>query len=98
MGKVVSYQMRRHESLHPNLQSALKEFEEHKTLFAAQKLRETLFPDSEVIGHYQAAQGRWVAEIRYDHLIHEAEGPTLAVAIANVVREIIEGLGEQAPT
>jgi hypothetical protein len=80
------------ESLQAKLNRAMRQFEQHKTLFAAQKLRETIFPDSELFGHYLAVDGRWVAELRYDHLIHEAEGPTLADAIASAVRQIVDGL------
>ena len=85
-------QERHVQTLHLNLQKARDEFEGHKTVFAAQNLRESVFPDSELFGHYLAADGRWIAEIRYDHMIHEAEGPTLADAIANAVERIVDAI------
>lgn len=88
---------RRRCSLHSKLNSALLEFDSCRTLFAAQNLRATIFPDSELFGHYLAANGCWVAELRYDHLVHEAEGPTLAIAIVNAVRQIVDALESEEP-
>ena len=96
MGALISGQFgqaTRYKSLHAKLNKALEAFEEQKTVFAAQHLRETVLPGSELFGHYLAGDDHWVAELRYDHLIHEAEGPTLAVAIANAVKEIVNALG-----
>lgn len=37
--------------------------------------------------------GTWIAELRFDNLLHEGTGITAADAIAAAVSHIVEGLG-----
>lgn len=67
------------------------------------KLRDTLagsdksksaaaLPDLEVTWTFSTPDGVWIAEVNYDNILHEGEGPTQAKAIANAILRIMEHL------
>lgn len=67
----------------------LQEFSESGSLQTAERLRQIALPASDFAGSICLSHGQWIAEIRYDHLLHEGEGQTEAAALVDAVLRIM---------
>jgi hypothetical protein len=90
LGKLVSIkfqsQISRVEQLaRAKVRECLEEFSKSGSFSAADALRRAAFPKSEYVGSHERADGVWLAEIRYDHLLHEGVGTSQAAALVNAV-------------
>jgi hypothetical protein len=75
-------------ALEAKVRDCLKAFDQTGTYDAALKLCRTACPGCQV-GFVQALpDGRWIVEVRYDNLLHEGEGVTVAAALADAVLQI----------
>ena len=86
MGKLVtinfrSRAIRTDRALEVKVRDCLKAFNETGTYDAALKLCRTACPDCEVGLAQALSDGRWLVEVRYDNLLHEGEGETVAAAL-----------------
>lgn len=67
----------------------LQEFSESGSLQTAERLRKIALPESDFAGSLCLSEVQWIAEIRYDHLLHEGEGQTKAAALVDAVLRIM---------
>jgi hypothetical protein len=72
------------------VRECLSEFLKSKSFSVAQRLRHIAFPSSQFAGSLLLPNDRWIAEIRYDHLLHEGEGETEAAALVDAVLRMLE--------
>ena len=68
----------------------LGEFKNSGSFSVAQRLRQIAFPASTFVGSLLLPNDRWIAEIRFDHLLHEGEGETEAAALVDAVLRMLE--------
>ena len=100
MGELVtknfrSQAFRTDRALEVRVRDCLKAFNETGTYDAALKLCRTVCPDGEVGLAQALSNGRWLVEVRYDNLLHEGEGETAAVALADAILQILETIGAE---
>jgi hypothetical protein len=66
----------------------LKEFLESGSFESARDVCRAAFPASEFYGSYCWPDGEWTAEILYDNLLYDGEGPTEAAALIDAIKRI----------
>jgi hypothetical protein len=76
-------------SLGGKLSRALEEFEKKRSFLAGQDLRVAVLPNSEFHRSWRQPNGIWIAELRYDNLIHQGEGPSEGAALVDAVLGIV---------
>jgi hypothetical protein len=72
------------------VRECLSEFSKSGSFSVAQRLRHIAFPTSQFAGSLLLPNNRWIAEIRYDHLLHEGEGETEAAALVDAISRMLE--------
>ena len=77
-------------SLADKARKCLDEFLKYGSFKSAEKLRLIAIPASEFAGALCLPDGSWIAEIRYDNLLHEGEGETEAAALVDAILRIAE--------
>jgi hypothetical protein len=75
-------------ALEAKVRDCLKAFDQTGTYVAALKLCRTACPGCQVGLAQALPDGRWIVEVRYDNLLHEGEGETVAAALADAVLQI----------
>ena len=100
MGELVtinvrSRAIRTNRGLELKVRDCLKAFNETGTYNAALKLCRTACPDCEIEGAQALSNGRWSVEVRYDNLLHDGEGETVAAALVDAVLQILETIGAE---
>jgi len=56
----------------------------------AQDVCRAAVPSSEFYGSYCWPDGNWTAEIIYDNLLHDGDGPTEAAALIDAIKKILQ--------
>ena len=92
MGELIKtiFGLKDERSLDRAARECLSEFSKSGSFSAAQRLRQVAFPTSEFAGSLLLPNNRWIAEIRFDHLLHEGEGETEAAALVDAVLRMLE--------
>jgi hypothetical protein len=89
MANVFSFR-RRTVQLQKLLRVCLQHYEQFKTIQDAQRLRSAVLPSSELVALSRMPDGIWLAELRYDNLLHEGWGESEAAAVVDAVAKIVE--------
>ena len=72
------------------LRTCLCNFLTAQTLETAQNLCDKIFPTSEFYSSQCLVDGRWIATVRFDNLLHDGEGPTEAAALLDALARIFD--------
>ena len=78
------------------IRECLNEFSKSGSVVVAQRLRQLAFPLSQFAGSLLLPNDRWIAEVRYDHLLHEGEGETEAAALVDAVLRMLEATNQSS--